>query len=99
MHEYRLHPLAIVDIESHYEYLLRRDMKAADDFLDATFDKFVQLTRHPEMGQVRTDLGEGVRCVSQSSHVIFYCIAVSNIIVLRVLHGSQDVKMAFDKTS
>jgi plasmid stabilization system protein ParE len=88
-----------VDIESHYEYLMRRDMNAADDFLDATFDKFVQLTRHPEMGQIRTELGEGVRCVSQSSYVIFDCIAVSDIIVLRVLHGSQDVNMAFNTTS
>lgn len=48
------------------------------------------LLDYPERGMSRDDLSPGCRSLVVERHVVFYRIAGEQIIVGRVLHGSQD---------
>ena len=94
---YRLDSRAVEDIEAHYQYLLRRDEAAADRMLDAIFAKIEQLSLYPEMGALAPEIAANIRRVTVRPYVIFYCPGVSDVIILRVLHGSRDVPSAMAK--
>lgn len=49
-----------------------------------------RLLDFPELGHVRDDLYPGCRAFTAEQHVIFYRITENEIVISRVLHGSQD---------
>lgn len=95
MADYRFDAQAIKDIEQLYAYLLRRDERAADRMLDALYDKFAQLGNFPEWGATRADLSPAIRCVTVPPYVVYYCIGVRDVVILRVLHGSRNADQIF----
>ncbi|MEJ5045544.1 type II toxin-antitoxin system RelE/ParE family toxin [Pantoea nemavictus] len=51
--------------------------------------RYNQLSEH-ELGRRRIDLGERVFALPHREHVIFYRAEPNKVIVLRILHHSQD---------
>lgn len=51
--------------------------------------RYNQLSEH-ELGRRRIDLGEQVFALPHREHVIFYRAEPNKVIVLRILHHSQD---------
>lgn len=61
--------------------------KAAQRFIDDIADKFDLYAHHPEMGELRPELGD-VRCFTfRKKYVVVYRPLPDGIDVLRVLHG------------
>lgn len=57
---------------------------------------FETLAEHPRAGRARDELGDGVRSMPCQSHVVFYVVTErDDVVVLRILHGRQEVGSAF----
>ena len=67
----------------------------ASIFIEKLQEKFVPLLSHPEMGAKREHLAPGLRAHFFRDYVIYYMIDDSEIIIVRVLHGSRDVEAIF----
>ncbi len=57
------------------------------DDLDAAFDR---LASYPEAGRLRHEVSPAMRVVPFRSHLIFYDVADSELLILRVRHGPED---------
>ena len=60
-------------------------------YLDGLNGKFEMLTAMPEMAAERRDFRPPVRIHHYEKHLIIYVIEDSGILIVRVLHQSQDV--------
>jgi len=70
----------------------------ADRLVDSITDQFLLLAEYPHIGRRRDeDLREGVRSFPVRDYVIFYRVQDADIVILRVLHGSRDVKAQFGR--
>ena len=58
-------------------------------------EKFTPLLSHPEIGAKRDHLVPGLRAHFFRDYVIYYTITDTEIIIMRVLHGSRDVERIF----
>jgi toxin ParE1/3/4 len=60
-------------------------------YRDGLFDAFNRIfSTHPEIGASFTHIFQDVRRLVDGSHVIYYRVALPQILVRRVLHQSQD---------
>lgn len=86
-------PRAQDDIVEIATYTLERWGEAQmARYVDALHRRFGQLARLPEVGRLRKDVGPHYRSVVQGSHVIFYRVTASNIVIVRVLHGRMSAE-------
>lgn len=60
--------------------------------LDLVRQKMELYATQPELGESRPDLGSDVRHFPVKSYVVFYRPLDDGIEVLRVLHGSRDIR-------
>ncbi|KFC67731.1 Plasmid stabilization system protein [Devosia sp. LC5] len=63
--------------------------RAAELYYLLFLDAAELASRHPLAAAIRDDIGENVR-VRYGSHAIFYQLDDPDIVILRVLHQSQD---------
>lgn len=63
--------------------------------LDRIDEKCRLYAQHPLIGQLRDDLGPGVRCFRLDSYVVVYRPIEDGILVLLVIHGHQDIPAVF----
>ena len=97
MSEYRLRPRAIADLDEIWDYTIRTWSEAqAERYLVGLRDALAVLKDQPELGRSRNDLHPGLRVSNYSRHLIFYVREEWGIDVVRVLHGSQDVRAHFE---
>jgi toxin ParE1/3/4 len=89
---YDLTQRAHCDLEEIDEYLARRDVKAARDFIVRAVDVFELLAEHPEAGRRRPELKTGLRSFPVGSYVVYYRVADRHVQILRVGHGARDAK-------
>jgi toxin ParE1/3/4 len=69
------------------------DNIAAADSLIAEFDaKFLLLADSPQIGHVRTDLPQGLRCFPVWNYLIVYGFSANEISIIRVLHGARQLR-------
>jgi toxin ParE1/3/4 len=93
----RLHvaPQAENDLLEIWIYIAQEasDPAIASRVVDSITDKFVMLTKFPYMGKCRdSDLGGNRRNFPVNNYVIFYQVKSCQVQILRVLHGSRDVR-------
>lgn len=89
--------LARKDLIDIWRYVARQSQseEVADKLIDAIDDRVLLYAQNPEMGTLRIDLGERVRCFVVSSHVVFYRPGEKGIEVLRILHGRRNIEASF----
>jgi toxin ParE1/3/4 len=94
--EYRLRPRAIADLDEIWEYTVSTwNETQAERYLFGLRDALAMLTDQPELGRARDDLHPGLSVLNYSRHLVFYLREDWGIDVVRVPHGSQDVRAHF----
>lgn len=95
-------PEAVDDIIKAAEYIASRaSLNASDKFLQAVKSTYRQISEMPGMGVVR-DFGQpdlkGMRMWHVAKYprfLVFYVTTGRELIILRVLHGTQDIDAIF----
>jgi len=89
----RLSALADVDLNNLYERGFDDFGEAqADRYYDGLLDAFDRIRQHPRAARKRLVEGHEFRVRRYRSHSIVYQLLDDTIIVVRVLHGAQDLK-------
>jgi toxin ParE1/3/4 len=73
-------------------YIARDNPSAAEALIDTFHEKFQMLAEFPSVGRQRPELGLKVRSQPVGNYVIFYRPIRDGIQVLRVLHGSRNLR-------
>jgi toxin ParE1/3/4 len=93
-------PLAIKDIDAHFDYLaMLGGLPVATRFLENANSCFSLLAENPQMGspaRLRRTRLRGLRKfpVKGFEYLIFYMPRLDGIVVVRVIHSSRDWKKA-----
>ena len=88
------------DLDSIWSYVAPRSGSAemADRLIDSLTDRFFLLANHPNLGRARDqDLSSGVRSFPVGEYVILYRIEGDDVLILRVLRGSRNMEMLFER--
>ena len=90
-------PAAKQDVIEQADYLAQESLEAAYDFLVATEETFLQLSRFPQIGKkkVKSKVFANVRqfpVKGFEQHLIFYRPVSGGIEILRVLHSARDIE-------
>jgi toxin ParE1/3/4 len=91
-------PEAEVDLDDVWYYVAKQSgsIEIAERLVDSITDGFFLLSRHPCLGRARDeDLRPGLRSFSVGKYVIIYRVQDEDVIVLRVVHGSRNLKALF----
>jgi toxin ParE1/3/4 len=65
----------------------------ADRFIESLTDRFYLLSRNPYLGRRRDEeLRPGLRSFPVRDHIVLYRIEDGDVLILRVLRGSRDIK-------
>ena len=97
------HRKAKRDILRIYCYLGERNMDAAERFVRAVNDDLRRLAAMPNIGALRESTNpnlKGVRSLPVTgfrNYLIFYRVTSTELQVLRVIHGAQDIDTVFDE--
>ena len=80
------------DIDEIYLYGL---INFGEDQADIYFEKVKNLVLetlccNPEIGRLDTRVNPAIRRLDFESHVIFYDVTETDIVIVRILHGSMD---------
>jgi toxin ParE1/3/4 len=95
-------PQVIEDIIEIATFLAQENMEASDRFIHAVEEAFTLLAQMPEVGAVqelRTSEGNRIRrwrVKGFERFLIFYASSPEEIVVLRVLHGSRNLRSLFE---
>ena len=88
-----LAPRARADLFATDSYLADRNPLAAERLIERLLHAMPALARMPAMGRSCADLGlPVVRRFVVEQHHLFYTLAASGILVVRVIHGRRDVR-------
>jgi toxin ParE1/3/4 len=93
-------PQADSDLDDTWYYVASESgsVEIADRLIDSITEQFLLLARYPHVGRRRDeDLREGLRSFPVRDYVIFYRVQDADVVILRVLHGSGDVKAQFGR--
>ncbi|WP_337023569.1 MULTISPECIES: type II toxin-antitoxin system RelE/ParE family toxin [unclassified Pantoea] len=77
--------LASIWLYGHWNFGLEKTERYVQDI----YQRFHQLSEN-ELGRRRTDLGDRIYALPHREHVIFYRTLSEKVIILRILHHSQD---------
>jgi len=84
-------PDAIADLDGIWDYIARDNPAAADRMLDELNERFVLLSKNPEIGELQPLLADGTyRRFTCRNYVIYYRPMKDGIVIVRVLHGARD---------
>jgi toxin ParE1/3/4 len=95
MNSFRFSTAANRDIAEIGNHIFGLNPVAADRFLAALDETCGVLAGHPGMGQLRRELGEGVRSFPIGNYLVFYTTAPGGIDVVRVIYGGRNLPVAF----
>src|SRR5947209_12442947 len=90
-------PRAEEDLDEIWSFVAGRDAEAADRLIDSISSRFDHLLAYPEAGRARHDLLVNLRSFPVKNYLIFYQPTDDGIEIFRVLHGSRDIRQAFDE--
>ena len=90
----RILPTAHEDLFEIWDYIAQDNVDAADTFAGRIHETYELLAEQPEMGRKREELAPRLRSFPVESYVIYYrpLSGGEGIVVVRVLHGAQDVQ-------
>jgi toxin ParE1/3/4 len=97
---HRVAPEAEADLDDIWCYIARKSgsLEIADRFTEFLSDRFYLLANHPYIGRRRDEeLRPGLRSFPVRDYVILYRIEKDDVLILRILHGSRDIKALLGK--
>ena len=85
------------DLQDIYVYTEDKwGAKQAGKYTFDLYDIFELIGNNPKMGRLRRELGQGIRSLPHSSHVVFFMEWKGEVAIVRVLHSSRDLEELFD---
>jgi toxin ParE1/3/4 len=97
---HRIAPEAEADLDDIWCYIARKSgsLEIADRFAEFLSDRFYLLVNHPYIGRRRDEeLRPGLRSFPVRDYIILYRIEDEDVLILRVLRGSRDIKALLGK--
>jgi toxin ParE1/3/4 len=88
-------PYAEADLDAILKFIAKDKPNAAISFVEKLREKCFVLTANPELGELRPDLAENLRCFSFRNYVIFYRPMQNGVEIIRVASGFQNIEMLF----
>jgi len=88
-------PHAEADLEAILEYIAKDKPIAAISFVEKLREKCFVLAANPELGELRPDLAENLRCFSFRNYVNFHRTMQNGVEIIRVASGFQNLEMLF----
>ena len=82
----------------HYDiadYIAENNPNRAETFIHEIVGHCHRLCNMPHVGRARLELGHDIRSIPHGGYVIFYRVAVSEVEIVRVLHGARDIQRLF----
>jgi len=83
------------DLVDIWLYIQRRNRLQADRFIEKIEDKLELIVGFPGIGQRRDEFGPDLRSFPVGDYLIFYQPLRDGILVVRVLHGAQNLHRIF----
>ncbi|MBF0374971.1 MAG: type II toxin-antitoxin system RelE/ParE family toxin [Alphaproteobacteria bacterium] len=83
------------DLDAIGDYVARENPHAARRLLGSMRRKCRMIAETPNIGRLRDEFGEAIRCVPNGSYLIFYRPTGAGITIIRILHGARDLGEAF----
>jgi toxin ParE1/3/4 len=83
------------DLLDIWLYINRRSRRNADRFIEKIEEKLELIAGMPGIGQRRDDFGPDLRSFPVGDYLIFYQPLQDGILVVRVLHGAQNLRRIF----
>ncbi len=80
-----------------YHYIEERSPNAAEAFIRKLNTNFENLVRFPFIGQERSSVAPGLRCLVVGLYLIFYTVELDHIAIVRVIDGRMDVDEEFHR--
>ncbi|MBD0266461.1 MAG: type II toxin-antitoxin system RelE/ParE family toxin [Tolypothrix sp. Co-bin9] len=99
MSRFRISTQAAQDIKNIWKYVAPNNLKAANKLFDTLRESFAKLAKFPQLGRERSELAPFLRSFPVKSYLIFYRPIDEGIEIVRILHGSQDIKTIFQVNS
>jgi len=88
-------PLAEQDLESIGDYIAADNPVRAVSFVLELRQQCQRIARNPLGYRARPELGEGLRSCAHGNYVIFFEASVSEVAIVRILHGARDLYAVF----
>ncbi len=93
MAELRLRAAADADLVDILDYSIATfGHRVALEYAGSFETAFDLLRRHPEAGQLRSDIESPIHCLHHRRHRIFYDLEGDTIWVVRILHHAMDAE-------
>jgi toxin ParE1/3/4 len=90
---------ARLDLKSHWRYIARDSLDAADRLLRAAEETFAFIAENPDIGSERSFrrlVGIRSRAVAGfKNYLVFYQVCGDAVVILRVLHGMRNLPRFF----
>jgi toxin ParE1/3/4 len=86
-----LTPRAERDLEDIWLYIAQDNPRAADKLLDRIETQCQLLANHPQLGQARDDIAQGLRHHPLSNYLILYRVVPTGVEIVRVAHGARNI--------
>jgi toxin ParE1/3/4 len=91
-----LSPNALRDLNDISSYFAQQNIEAGERILALFTEKCTKLIGFPNMGKSYEFLRAGTRGIPLESYIIFYRFIETDIIILRVVSGRQNLVDLFD---
>ena len=89
----RISPRANSDVEAIWNYIARDNPRAADQVEDDIQSAMRMLAEFPGLGHTRPDVRRpGFRFWRVRSYLIVYRVDEDTLLVVRVIHGSREIR-------
>jgi toxin ParE1/3/4 len=88
-------PRAEADLIDILEFIAKDKPFAAVAFVEKLQEKCFLLASNPDLGELRSDLAENLRCFSFKNYVIFYRSTQNDVEIIRVASGFQNIELLF----
>lgn len=83
---------AAEDLEEIYRYIAEDNIIAAKEHRQRLKRRCTELVDQPRVGRKRDEIKSGLRSVTEGDYVILYRILDDAIAIMRVAHGSRDLR-------
>jgi toxin ParE1/3/4 len=90
-----LAPSTIRDLDRLSEYFLETNVEAGERLFKALNQQFYNLTQFPNLGKSYPQLNSNIRGLLVEKYIIFYRVTTTQVEIVRVVDGRQDLTQLF----
>jgi toxin ParE1/3/4 len=90
-----LAPSTTIDLDRLSQYFLETNVEAGERLFKILNQKFYNLTQFPNLGRPYPHLDPNIRGLLVEKYIIFYRVTETQVEIIRVVDGRQDLTQLF----